>query len=295
MAHSRAIAGAFRARNNCSRRNARLPSKESSTLEGVAGKSRRRRKLSARLYASDALRPILLELDVTERQVFHRINVVEQKIVARARFEEFLLNRQPGSFVDPHLDLDDLVADLIGLGSQFKNDRFLAVEFFFTDYGHQVALPDVVALRTEPEKHVLIDHRTVLAEVEFFDAVYLWIENKERVAGTQNGARVRLGNLDAHFLIAADIDVACFYRGIFHHRRVFDVFDIGTEGMEVLRGLVHHSQDASDGPVCGRLGGARVKRTRRATQNHKREEKKQANQIASFPGKCDVSFGPSES
>src|SRR5712664_14575 len=273
MAHSRAIAGAFRARNNCSRRNARLPSKESSTLEGVAGKSRRRRKLSARLYASDALRPILLELDVAERQVFHRVNIVEQKIVARARFEEFLLNRQPGGFVDPNLDLDDLVTDLIGLGSEFKNDRFLVVEFFFANDGHQVTFPEVVALRTEPQKHVLIDHRTVLAEVDFVDAVYLWIENEERVAGTQNGARARLGNLDAHFLIAADIDVARFYRGILHHRCIFDVFDIGTERMEVLRGLVHHSQDAFDSPVCAPLRSPRSRRTCRAAQNHKREEK----------------------
>jgi len=52
------------------------------------------------------------------------------------------------------------------------------------------------------------------------------------------------------------------------------VFDIGTKRMEVLRGLVHHSQDAFDGPVCGRLGRARVKQTCRAVQNHKREEKK---------------------
>jgi len=120
-------------------------------------------------------------------------------------------------------------------------------------------------LRTSPAEERMVD---------FVDAVYLWIENEERVAGTQNGARARLGNLDAHFLIAADIDVARFYRGILHHRCVFDVFDIGTECVEVLRGLVHHSQDALDGPVCARLGGARVERTRRTAENHKREEEK---------------------
>src|SRR6267142_1657112 len=273
MARLPAIAGGARARNNCSRKNARLPNRESSRLKGVTGKFRRKRRLPARFYASDALRPMLLKLDVSERQIFHCIDVMEHEVVARAGLEEFLLNRQPGSFVNPHLYFDDLVANLLGFGSEFKHDCFLVVEFFFANDGHQVALPDVVALCSEPEKHILIDHRTVLAEVELFHAVDLWIEQEEGVAGAQDRARIRLGDFDAHFLVAANVDVAGFRRGVLHDRGVFDVLDIGGERMEVLRGLVHHSEDASDGPISLRLRGARSKRACSTAKNQKCEKK----------------------
>jgi len=106
----------------------------------------------------DHKKTVLLELTPKSDQIRNQIIKIQMWIdeaswlpVQQKFFEEFLLNRQPGSFVDPHLDLDDLVANLIGLGRQFKKDRFLVVEFLFAHYGHQVALLNVVALRSKPE------------------------------------------------------------------------------------------------------------------------------------------------
>jgi len=52
------------------------------------------------------------------------------------------------------------------------------------------------------------------------------------------------------------------------------VLDIGCEGVKILRGLVHHAQDAFDGPICSGLRGQRSKPACGAAQTHQSEKRK---------------------
>ena len=151
------------------------------------------------------------------------------------------------------MNLADLIADRIGLGSQLEDHRLLAVEIFLVHDGNQIPLFDVLALRAEAQQHVLIDHLAVLAEVVFFDAIDFWVEEEQVVAFAQNRARIRLGDFDAHLLVVANKDMSRFRGRVFYHRGVLDVFKVGRQRVEVLRGLVHHAQHAFNGPFRIRL------------------------------------------
>src|SRR5262249_52865875 len=58
---------------------------------------------------------------------------------------------------------------------------------------------------------------------------------------------------DAHLLIAANVDVAGFYRTVLHNIRVFRVFQIGRKAAKVRSGFVHHGENG--------LGGGGVTRS----------------------------------
>src|SRR5579864_8536486 len=127
------------------------------------------------------------------------------------------------------------------------------VDLFLTGEVDLVATPQILALCAEAQQHVLIDERAVLAEVVFLHAVDLGGEHKERVASAENGAWVRLGELDAHFLVAPHKNLSRLRRGVFHHLGVLDVLNIGGEAAKVRRGFIHFFQDAVGGPMLGVL------------------------------------------
>ena len=58
----------------------------------------------AGFYAIYVFGPILLELGVVDLQIFLYVRIVKQEIVAGGGLEKLLLDRQPGRFIDPHLD-----------------------------------------------------------------------------------------------------------------------------------------------------------------------------------------------
>src|SRR2546430_8557664 len=70
------------------------------------------------------------------------------------------------------------------------------IELFFANDRNQITFPDIVALRSKAKKNVLIDHRTVLAEVEFFHSIDLRVVDEERIAGSQNRAQIRFRDFD---------------------------------------------------------------------------------------------------
>src|SRR5258708_28485685 len=95
------------------RREAFSPKRDDETSGFLENRESEAGELGVGFHAADILWPILLEFSVADFQVLDGVNVMKQKVVARAGLKEFLLNRQPGSFVNPHLNLDDLVADLV--------------------------------------------------------------------------------------------------------------------------------------------------------------------------------------
>ena len=133
------------------------------------------------------------------------------------------------------------------------------IELFFANDRNQITFPDIVALCSKAKKNVLIDHRTVLAEVEFFHSIDLRVVDEERIAGSQNRAQIRFRDFDTHLFVAPHENVARFSGSVFHYCRVLDVFNVGRQRAKILRGLVHHAQDAFDGPICGSLRGQRSK------------------------------------
>ncbi len=114
----------------------------------------------------------------------------------------------------------------------------------------------------------------MLSDVIFLDAINLRRENVKRIAISEDRSRVGLLEIDAHLVIATHENLAGLGRGILHYRGVLDVFDIGCEGVKVLGGFVQHAQDAFEGPICGRLRGARLKSACGARQTKQREEEK---------------------
>jgi len=84
----------------------------------------------------------------------------------------------------------------------------------------------------------------MLPNVVFLDTIDFRSENEEGIAISEDRSRIRLLKIDAHFVIAPHAYLAALGRSILHHRGVFDVLDIGGEGMKVLGGLIQHGQDA---------------------------------------------------
>ena len=80
----------------------------------------------------------------------------------------------------------------------------------FAIYSDQIIFLQVFAAGIESEFEILVHHFAVLAEVVLFHAVYFWIEDVDRVAGAQHRARIRLGDLDAHFVVFANPELSDF-------------------------------------------------------------------------------------
>src|SRR6266705_165936 len=223
------------------------------TNRGRVNRTRFEASLAAGFDAGDSFGPVLLELAVAHLEVLHLAGVMKQEVITRAGFKKLLLQGQPGSFVDPHLNLADLIANLLRLGRQLQNDGLFIVEVFFTHDGNQVTLLDVFALGTEAQQDVLVDHLTVFAQVVFLNAVDFRVEDKQAVAGAQNRAWIGLGDIDTHLLVAPHEDVTRFRGCVFHYRGVFDMFEISGKRVEVLCGLVHHAENIFNRPFGLRL------------------------------------------
>src|SRR5260370_10265924 len=108
MAAWRGIAGGFRGRSNYWRRNA-LTTKARSRIECM------KPWLLAGLNVCGVLGPVGLELGIGNLQIFHRVGVLEDEVIAGAGLEEFLLNGQPRRRVNPHLNFRNLLANVFGL------------------------------------------------------------------------------------------------------------------------------------------------------------------------------------
>jgi len=203
-------------------------------------------ELPSGLLNSCTLWPVGLELGIADLQILHHVSVVGQEVVVGAGFEKFLLHRQPRCFVDPHSNSGDLAARLFGLRRQLQHYGLAAVEIFLSDECQDVILLERIAFRSESQRQILVGKRTVLSDVIFLDAINLRRENVKRIAVSEDRSRIGLLEIDAHLVVATHENLAGLGRGILHYRGVFDVFDIGCEGVKVLRGLVHHAQDAFD-------------------------------------------------
>ena len=81
-----------------------------------------------RLYFRGAMRPVRLEFAVRDAHVSVDVPVVDDEVVARARFKKLLLNRQPRGFIQPQLDLGKLLLHFIGLWQQLQAKNLSAVD-----------------------------------------------------------------------------------------------------------------------------------------------------------------------
>ena len=206
--------------------------------------------LRAGLGADGAFGPILFELIVADLQILHHVGVVENQVVLGTRLKKLLLYGQPRSFVNPHLDFGDLLAHLVGFWDELDLNGFLVVQFSLAYHVDLVTLPHVVAFGAETEQDILIDHIAIFAQVIFLNAIDFWREDEEGIAGAKDGAAVGLKKFDAHFFIAAHQKFAGLRGSVLHYVGVFDVLDVGGEGMKILSGFIHHGQHAVGGWRC---------------------------------------------
>jgi len=105
-------------------------------------------------------------------------------------------------------------------------------------------------------------------------AIDLGSEDEKRIAVAEDGARIGLHEIDTHFFITADENLSGLGGSILHYGGVLDVFDIGREGMKVLRRVIQHGHDAVERPgrsgLCGeRLGPDRGATKTNQSKNHK--------------------------
>ena len=135
---------------------------------------------------------------------------MNDEVIAGVGFEKFLLNGHPGTGVNPHLNFRDLFPRFLGFRCEFDENSFSAVEFLLAVHCDEIVFLQVFAACVEPQFQVLIHHLAILAEVVFFHAVDLWIEDVDRVAGAQHGARIRFCNLDAHFVVLTNPQLSGF-------------------------------------------------------------------------------------
>jgi hypothetical protein len=213
--------------------------------------------LGSRLLVAGVFRPVLLELGFVDFEILHHVGVVEQNVVASAGLIEFLLNGQPGGFIDPHLNFSDLSSHLFRFRRQVEHDSFFVVQFFFAAHADLITFFQVFALGAKTETGILIDHRAVLAKVIFLDAIQLRVVDEQGISSAQHGAWLGLGDVNAHLLIVMNPDLAGLRRFILHDGGVFHVLKVSRETVEVLRGLVHHLKHGVGGPLLGSLcGGA---------------------------------------
>jgi O6-methylguanine-DNA--protein-cysteine methyltransferase len=253
------------------------------------------RRLSPWLLHLHALGPVGLELPILDLQVFLEAGVVREEVIVGAGFEKLLLEGQPRRLVDPHPDSGDLAARLVGFRSKFQHDGLVAVEILFSGEGHQVILFQAFAFGSKSQREILVGHRTMLADVVFFDAVDFWSENIERIPVPKDRSLIGLQEINAHFIVAPYEDVAGFRGSILHDGRVLDVFNVGGERVKVLRGLVHHRQDAFEGPFGVCLCRTNLPYTVSAAKPHQREQKKSSYQNAApMERMCNVLCCPSE-
>src|SRR6267378_3279201 len=78
--------------------------------------------LLPRLDSRGVLGPIRFEFSVADLQIFHHVRIFHKEVVASAGLEKLLLNRKPGGFVHPHLNLGYLLANFVGLGRQVQQN-----------------------------------------------------------------------------------------------------------------------------------------------------------------------------
>ena len=75
-----------------------------------------------------AFGPAGLEAGFGDAGVARDVGITDDEIIVGARFEEFLLHRFPGSFVEPQVDFGNLISDARGFGSQLEQRGFLMAE-----------------------------------------------------------------------------------------------------------------------------------------------------------------------
>jgi len=143
-----------------------------------------------------------------------------------------------------------LLAHLIGFWGELNLHSFFVVQLGLSNHLDQITFPHVFAFGAEPEQDILIDQIAIFAQVIFLDTIDLGGEDKEGIAGAQDGAAVGFEELDAHFFIAAHQELAGFRGSIFHYVGVFNVLDVGGEGMKILSGFIHHGQHVVGGGRC---------------------------------------------
>jgi hypothetical protein len=150
----------------------------------------------------------------------------------------------------------------------------MAVEFFLANQCQNVVLPEGFSFCPETQSQILVGEGTMFSDVVFLDAINLGRENEKGIAIAKDGAWIGLLKINTHFVVAADEDLAGLGRGISYDGGVFDVLDIGGEGMKVLGGLVQHGQNAFEGPTGSGLRGESVRQASRAANNHESEQEK---------------------
>ena len=69
------------------------------------------------MYFFRTLRPVRLELGLTDRGVANDLRVADGEIITRTGFVELLLDGKPGRFIEPDLNFRNLIPCLRGLWS----------------------------------------------------------------------------------------------------------------------------------------------------------------------------------
>src|SRR5580700_3969592 len=90
---------------------------------------------------------------------------------------------------------------IVGFGRQFQQIHFLSVELVFAGQFHIVGLLQRFAARAESQQNILIDHRAMLGEVVFLDALDFRRVNRKGIPDAENRAGIGLGDVDAHLRI----------------------------------------------------------------------------------------------
>src|SRR5271154_2237976 len=183
------------------------------------------------------------EMSVAEVGVTHDSGIANDEVISGTGLIELLLDREPGRFVEPNLNLGDLVARFLRLGSQFELDRLSFIERWLTEQRHQVGLLKFLPLRTETEQKVLIHLGAVLCEVVFLNPFQTGVVDVEAVAGAQNGARIRRLHFQKHFIVVHQ-DGTGFGGAIVDHDGDFGALDIGREAVKTLCGAIEFPEGA---------------------------------------------------
>src|SRR5579862_3020248 len=80
----------------------------------------RSERLALWLYVRYVFWPLLFETIIRNVRVADHVGVMNDQVIARTRFEKFLLIRQPGCFINPDFNFRNFVANVVGFWSEFQ-------------------------------------------------------------------------------------------------------------------------------------------------------------------------------
>jgi hypothetical protein len=87
----------------------------------------------------------------------------------------------------------------------------------------------------------LVYHRAIFAQIIFFDAVDFWGVDEKGISIAEDGASIRFTEIDAQLVVTPHEHIARFCGSVADDGGVFDVLNVGGQGMKTLRGFIHPS------------------------------------------------------